>query len=66
MTLSNHNAIFRDDYGFYRWWPYREGLHGAYYLVVTNVELYRLQGNTRPHVICVVDDFGNLVRRGWQ
>lgn len=57
-------VIHRDDYGIYRWWEYGGyNLHGAYLLVCCNVELYRMQNNFEPHVVCIVDDFGNLVRK---
>lgn len=58
-------SMYCDGYGLHRWWEhsYHQSLHGAYLLVCNNIELYRLQNNFEPHVVCVVDDFGNLVRK---
>jgi len=65
MIEAYPGAMYRHDYGIHRWWdgPVWQSLHGAYFLVVRNIELFILQGNINPHVICIVDDFGDLVRK---
>jgi len=63
-TYCSPGTIHRDDYNIYRWWPYGGyNTNGAYLLICRNIELYLLQQNNDPHVVCVVDDFGNLVRK---
>ena len=53
----------RDDYAVSRWW---DGRPDVYYVILRNIELYELQKNFTPHVVCIVDDFGNLVRKEQQ
>lgn len=63
---TTSSAMYCDSYSIFRWWPYDSAgnnLHGAYFLVCNNSELYLLQQNFNPHVACIVDDFGNLVRK---
>ena len=61
---TSPGSMYRFDYGIHRWWSGPElSVRGAYFLIVTNVELFVLQENYTPHVVCVVDDFGDLVRK---
>lgn len=65
-TYATPSTMYCQGYGIHRWWPfepYGYDLHGAYFLVCDNIELYQLQNNLKPHVACIVDDFGNLVRK---
>ena len=63
-TIADPGTMLNDEYGIHRWWTYGGyNVHGAYLLVCRNFELYTLQENPNPHVVCIVDDFGNLVRK---
>lgn len=65
-TYATPGVLYCQGYGIHRWWPheaYGHDLRGAYFLVCDNIELYRLQNNDNPHVVCIIDDFGNLVRK---
>lgn len=63
-TYASPGIVNHQEYGIHRWWPYGGyNTHGAYLLVCRNIELYTLQGNHSPHVVCIIDDFGNLVRK---
>lgn len=54
---------YNDEYCISRWQQYYQSVIGCYLIVVFNQELYKMQKNHDPHVVCVVDDFGNLVRK---
>ncbi len=65
-SFCTPGVLYYPGYGIHRWWPYAlygASLHGAYFLICDNIELYQLQNNLGPHVVCIVDDFGNLVRK---
>ena len=65
-TYASPGSLYCHGYGIHRWWPWSTAgvsLHGAYFLVCDNIELYRMQNNDNPHIVCIVDDFGNLVRK---
>lgn len=62
--ITSPSTMHCEAYGVHRWWSHGGyNLHGAYLLVCLNVELYKMQDNFAPHVVCIVDDFGNLVRK---
>lgn len=50
-------------YSVYRWNPIFVDEIGTYKLISHNWELADMQETKRMHPVCIVDDFGNLVRK---
>ena len=69
MNMQIETPTCHPGYSVWRWWDQAlasyagRQLHGAYFLVCDNLALAWMQKAGNAHVVCVVDDFGNLVAK---
>ena len=62
IIASTPERFHTADYGAYRWDPLMVEKPGTWILISTSCSFDHFRGVQRPHVSCVVDDFGDLVR----
>ena len=63
MKNHYHDSFFTDAYGAFRWDRNIGSRIGTWFLVSFSLEFDRMRGLiSEPHITCVVDDFGNLVK----
>lgn len=55
-------AFYTAEYGAYRWDKHMVEKPGTWILISRACWFDHFRGFQRPHVTCVVDDFGDLVR----
>jgi hypothetical protein len=65
ITFGQKESMYMPTLSMHRWDKYLAPIHGTWSVICQNNELAYMQGvqTGNVHLNCIVDDFGNLVRK---